>query len=109
MVVIGVGAITVGVVGASVAIARRAQGAAAFVLYILVALFYVFPGMYLRRYAAGIRNVMNLRASEHLEAALEAQKAFWRLMGILTAIILGLYVVLIVVAVAGIGIYRLLP
>src|SRR5215210_5076316 len=54
MVVIGVLAMVVGVVGGSVAAARRAQGAAAFVLYILIALFYLFPGMYLRRYAAGI-------------------------------------------------------
>lgn len=81
---------------------QPAQGIA-FLLYVIVGLIYLYPGIYLRRYARGIRDLVNLRASEHLEAAMAAQKDFWRLVGVLMAIILGLYAVIIVLAVAGLG------
>lgn len=78
-----------------------------FVLYLVVALLYLFPGIYLRRYAARLRDALNLRDSGHLEAAMEAQKSFWRLVGVLTAIVVGLYALVIVFAVVGLAIPRI--
>lgn len=104
MLVVGVLAIA-GAVIATVVVATR-QGSVMgipFLLYLVVGLLYLFPGIYLRRYAGRIRDALNLRSSEHLESALEAQKSFWRLVGILVALLIGLYVLLILYAVVGLA------
>ena len=94
-----------GAVIASVVVATQQQAVMAlpFIIYVVVGLLYLFPGIYLRRYAARIRDVMNLRASEHLEAALEAQKSFWRLVGVLFALVIGLYVLIILFVFVGLA------
>ena len=102
--IIGVLAIAGSVIaGAVVATQQRGAFALPFIAYFVAGLLYLFPGIYLKRYAARIRDVMNLRASEHLEAALEAQKSFWRLVGILFALVVGLYVLIILFAVVGLA------
>lgn len=108
LIVIGALALVGSAVGVAIGFTRQPEMVGVSIAYVVVGLLYLFPGIYLRRYAAGIRDLMKLGGSEHLEAALEAQKAFWRLIGILTALILGLYVVILLFAVAGLGIARFL-
>ena len=107
--VIGVLAVLGGIVGGAIVATQqqRAEVVLPFAFYVLAGGFYFVPGFYLRRYAAHLRGLMKLRRSEHLEAAMEAQKTFWRLVGILIAVVLGLYVLLIGAA-AGLGMAGLL-
>ena len=107
LLVIGALAVVGAAVGAAVVATQQGPtDAIFFVAYLVVGLIYAFPGLYLWRYAARIRGVVNLRSSEHLEAALEAQKSFWRLVGILFALVIGLYFLLILFAVVGLAVPR---
>lgn len=69
-----------------------------FLVYPLLALLYIMPAVYLGRYASRIAQLDRLRRSDVLEATLEAQKSFWRFVGIVALTIIGLYVVIGVVA-----------
>jgi hypothetical protein len=71
------------------------------VAYLLVGLLYFIPTMYLSRYATAINRFRQGLHVAEMETALEAQKSFWKFVGIVTLVILALYVVLILVAIAG--------
>ncbi len=75
-------------------------GAALGLLYLLIALLYVFPSLFLARYATAIRAFERARDSSSLEAALAAQKSFWRFVGILTLVVLCFYLVVLALAFA---------
>ncbi len=61
-------------------------GAAALVAYVIAAAF-IFPlGLFLNRFAKGIRAVQASRRTEDLERALMAQKSYWKYIGILTLV-----------------------
>jgi len=66
-------------------------------LYFLLGGLYLPPIIYLNRYANRIGDLLRSEASEDLEAALTAQKSFWRYAGILTLCMLCLYVIFILV------------
>jgi hypothetical protein len=70
-------------------------------------LLYFFPALFLWRYASGIGKLMTSGRADDLEESLQAQKSFWKFIGILTAIYLGfvaLMVLLIVIlGIAGAG------
>jgi len=74
-----------GRLGALGAIGFFANVAAAF-FYILLAILYVTPGVFLWRFAGAIRVLEASRSPEALEEALASQKSFWRYVGILTVI-----------------------
>jgi hypothetical protein len=78
------------------------------VLYALLALLYLFPSLFLFRYASAIARMLNGETVGGMEAALEQQKSFWRFMGIMTLIVLCLYAVMlaIVAVVAVVGAMR---
>ena len=65
----------------------------------LVAIVYIALGTYLGKFATKIGQVVNARRSEDLDAALDAQRSFWRLSGILMAIGLGIVVVVLLLVV----------
>ena len=69
-------------------------GCVALVVYGIASLFQIFPGIYLGRYATKISEVLQYRRPQDLEAALEAQKSFWKFVGIVLAVILGIYALL---------------
>lgn len=70
-------------------------------LYGLMALLYIFPSLFLFRYASAIASMLSEDTVRGMEKALEAQKSFWRFIGILTVVILCLYAVaLVFIAVA---------
>ena len=67
-------------------------------VYIAMAVLYVFPALFLFRYADGIRDLARLRTPRALEGALDQQRRFWRFVGIFTIVVLGLYVVGLLIA-----------
>jgi hypothetical protein len=85
-----------GLLGGMVVLAQGspAEGAV-LMIYLLFGLLYFFPALYLLRYAQRIRDLIYSHNVADLEAALSAQKSFWRFTGILVALILVLYVVLL--------------
>ena len=72
--------------------------------YLLMAGIYVFPALFLSRYASAIRRLESARDAVSLERALEEQKKFWRLVGIITLVALGVNVLVVFfVIVAGVA------
>ena len=68
---------------------------AIFCLYVLVGVLYIVPAVFLTRYGSLIGRLMITRNSHTLESALEAQKSFWRYVGILTVVVFGVCVALV--------------
>jgi hypothetical protein len=62
--------------------------AALMVVYPLIGLVYLIPGIYLTRYASHIGGYLGNPQTAQLELALDAQRAFWKFVGILTMIAL---------------------
>jgi len=72
--------------------------------YILAAALYIFPGLFLVRYGGAIDSMLRGGGMPALVEAMRQQKSFWRFVGITTAIVMGLYVLIFVVAIiAGIS------
>jgi len=67
----------------------------------VVSIVYLSAAFYLGKYGTKIRDLLNHRRSEDLEAALDAQRSFWRLVGIMMIVGLGLVVVLVLVIAIG--------
>jgi hypothetical protein len=97
MVLIGVAA------GAAGIATGDAEAAVLLVIYPLIALLYIFPSLHLVRYANRIRDFVAHGQQSQLEAALEAQRAFWKFIGIVTLVTI-LMTVLILIAAMVIGI-----
>jgi len=76
-----------------------AGGFTILLVYLLLAFLYFFPGLYLLRYGRAIKEVDRVANGDTIESALKQQLAFWRFVGILTLALMGIYLVIIVVAV----------
>lgn len=70
------------------------------IIYLPFGLLYIVPAVYLWRYADGIRDLIFGRRVEQLEDALQSQKSFWKFAGVMTLVVLVLYVVGILLALA---------
>lgn len=74
-------------------------------LYILMSVFYIYPGLCLNRYASAIKEAETSADMQHVVQAILQQKKFWRFCGIMTAIVLVIYLLIfvfvIIAAVAG--------
>lgn len=77
-------------VGAMGVFSGEPSMAALMVIYPLMGLLYLFPGIYLTRYASHIGGYVANPQIVQLELALDAQRAFWKFIGILTIIAIGL-------------------
>lgn len=66
-------------------------GAVMGAVYLLMSLLYLIPAVLLWKYADGIAEHARQRTTRTLSYALEAQKSFWKFVGILTLIVLMLY------------------
>ncbi len=60
------------------------------VVYLLMALVYFFPALYLWQYASAIGRLLGSEEVADLEEALNRQKAFWKFIGILVVVMFGL-------------------
>ena len=69
------------------------------VLYVALGAFYLVPGIMLHRYAGRIGRLMLSNRMNDLEEALGAQKSFWKFVGIMVLVMIGLYVVGIAIVV----------
>ncbi len=65
------------------------------VVYLLIALLYLMPSLYLHKYAGAITTAQESNSIDDIKVALEYQKSFWKFVGILT---------LVMLVIAGIGI-----
>jgi hypothetical protein len=66
--------------------------------YLCLAVFHVFPGLKLWKYASSIAVLLQNGRDEDLVAALNQQRSFWKLAGILVIVLIALYIVGVVVA-----------
>lgn len=65
------------------------------VVYLLLAVFYVYPALKLGKYSARIRDLAAVPSEQNLVAALNEQRAFWKYIGVFTIVMLALYFVFI--------------
>lgn len=79
----------------------RVPGAFAGIVYVFMAILYVIPAVFLWRYADRIGSFMLHRTPGTLAHALEAQKSFWKFVGILTLIVLCIYATLAIFFIFG--------
>jgi len=68
-------------------------------IYIPMAILYIIPAIFLWRYATNTKAFASLRQIQYLEAALQAQKSFWKFVAITALIMIGLYLLVIVLAI----------
>lgn len=66
-------------------------------IYIVMSLLYVVPAVLLGRYATRIGGLMQRQTELDLIATLDAQRAFWKFVGVLTLVVLVAYAVLFVI------------
>jgi hypothetical protein len=66
-------------------------------IYVVLAAVYIPAAIFLGRYASRITELDRLRRADALEAALEAQKSFWKYMGIAFLAVIGLSILLNVI------------
>ena len=71
------------------------------IFYLVLAVLYIPPSIFLIRYAGHIKSLLASPSTGSLEQALSAQKSFWRFMGICMLIVVALYGILLVIGVAG--------
>ncbi len=68
-------------------------------IYGALALLYIYPAMKLWKYASRIAVLLDSGHPVELEAALNEQRKFWKFMGVVTIVVMVLYLVAIIVAV----------
>jgi hypothetical protein len=79
----------------------NAEAVVLLVIYPLIALLYIFPSLYLVRYANRIRDFVTHGQQSELQAALDAQRSFWKFIGIVTLVSL---VATVLIFLGGMGI-----
>lgn len=73
-------------------------------IYIVIALFYFFPTLYLYRFASKMKTALANQDQQFLAESFRNHKSVYKFMGIFTLVMLGFYALMIVVSlVAGIG------
>ncbi len=70
-------------------------------MYILMIGLYVYPLVCLWRYASRIKQLTLTGDKESLLGALDAQRGFWKFMGIMMLIVFGFYALMLVVMMVG--------
>jgi hypothetical protein len=79
---------------------QNSQAAVLLFVYPLLAVLYIFPSMYLVRYSKRIREFVAGGQQTQLEAALEAQRSFWKFVGVLSLAAVAVTVLGVVLAIA---------
>lgn len=89
------------VAGAGTSRSGGGIAAVASLAYLALGLIYLAPAIFLSRYASRIGDLLNSQHPDHLQAAVAAQKSFWKFVGILTIVVLAIYLIVLLVVVAG--------
>ncbi|MCW1886447.1 DUF5362 family protein [Luteolibacter flavescens] len=72
-------------------------------IYIAMSLMYVFPSVKLWKYGTAILNLMSSQSATDLEQAMEAQRGFWKFVGIVILVSIGLMLIGMVLAIVAAG------
>ncbi|MCA9216343.1 MAG: hypothetical protein KDB27_24915 [Planctomycetales bacterium] len=100
MVLGGLGMVVMSLAGAGGAAGPQVFGLTAIgVFYLVIAALYVIPAMLLLKYSRRISDYVGSPTVSNLNAAIGAQKSFWRFCGIAALLLIVVYVVGIVIAV----------
>lgn len=81
-------------------------------VYLVSAVLYLFPGIYLFKYASAIKRCVTSATSDDVELAIAQQRYFWRFVGVLTLVFMvlavgGVAVAMVVgFAAAGLGAFQ---
>lgn len=78
-------------------------GIAIAIAYAVFAIIYLYPGVKLWKYANSIARLMHTQSEVDLVDALDQQRGFWKFIGVMVAIIIGLYVIAMVLMVVGVA------
>lgn len=73
------------------------------VSYLLIALLYFFPTLYLYRFATKTKMALQLSNSEELTDGLENLKSTFKFMGIMTIVVLAIYGLLLLIVLGTVG------
>ena len=73
------------------------------ITYLILALVYFFPIMYLYKFSQRMKMALSTKDDENLAAAFESLKSHYKFIGVFTIIMLSLYVLLIVVSLLGVA------
>ena len=92
------GLIMLGAVGA---LFLGGMGVLLSLVYIVMGTLYFFPTLKLSQYASRIARLRATRSEHDLVAALEAQRSFWAFVGIVTLVVLCIYLVIFLVTCLG--------
>jgi hypothetical protein len=103
---IGVAVVAVVVMGLLPAGRRMPFSVVAFIPLVVVLLLYIPPALFLWRYAGNIRRLQAGGGLGALQEALASQKSFWKYVGVLVLVIVGIYVLAAVVGLIGAGVMR---
>jgi Family of unknown function (DUF5362) len=87
------------VIGAAGAATGNYQTLGIMVMYPIMGVVYVFPSIFLLRYADRIKTFVASGQEQDLAGALDAQRSFWKFAGILTIISIVLALVMVAIAV----------
>lgn len=68
-------------------------------MYILMSVFYIYPGLCLNRYASAIKEAESSADMQHVVEGILQQKKFWRFCGIITAVVLVIYLLIFIVGI----------
>lgn len=71
------------------------------IFYFVFGVLYIFPAYFLHQYASSINDLVQGGGDTAMENALGSQKSFWRFVGILTLVIICIYVLVILLAILG--------
>jgi len=77
---------------APVGMRGAAAGPIIAIIYWLIGGLYLVPAIYLFKYASSIKDLIRGGGDSAMETALESQKSFWRFTGIVTLVVVCLYV-----------------
>ena len=81
----------------------RSFGGLAIVFYLLVAVLYFFPCLYLYRFSNRMRTALASESQSELNASFENLKSLFKFVGIMTIIILSIYVLIFLFAALAMG------
>lgn len=73
------------------------------IAYALFAVIYLYPGVKLWKYASSIARLMQTQSEADLVDALDQQRGFWKFIGVMVTIIIGLYILAMVLMVIGVA------
>ena len=68
-------------------------------LYPLMGVLYIYPSLCLLRFANSIRTFQHAPTAQNLEAALDAQRSFWKFVGIITIVSICATILMFVLAI----------